>query len=359
LTIVITITAVFLLSGCEGDKLADIPVLTGNEVQEDACAPEGGGGMAQGAAAEAGNDFIKAYTSAGYEGRTDGVGAFLVCGTNGRLDRIYEDNKVENIPNPASGRDLTQVFAGPDATLVSGMSGIILYSYDGKEFHAGGGVGGADVSGVTFFKGRYFASTLGGAVLESADGKEWKISAELADAAIISIAASREHIMAITTATDIFISEDGNTWNCENFNVTYDGYYEKYVFTKIIGIDYALYILGYCEDNPGNPIIMFSDSGGEVWMFRTLAMINELPAEDFYPLEVYSLVVFDEELVAICNNGKVLVMPSCFKCNEFTEPADMDFRDLAAGDGILLFVGDGYEYALLNAFDLQRIDNID
>ena len=297
---------------------------------------------------------VHGYTSAAAENTGGGVASFLACGTDGRLDRISVNNKVDNIPLNVNGSDLTQVLVTPDVTLVGGYSGALLYSRDGNLFTSCTGVGGADILGLAAFKGKYYACARNGSLLESKDAVSWHLIARLSHDPVISIAASDRYIMAITAGSDIFVSKDGNTWSGQNFNTYYNGYYEKYVFTKLAGIGPSIYIIGYPRADRGRPLIMWSDSGGEVWMFKTLGEINKEMPEKYYPLTVNSIVPFTDELLAAANNGRILTLTSCSECNTITGMSDMNSAAMAISGDNLLVVGGGYSYALLNALSLRQ-----
>ena len=291
------------------------------------------------------------YYHAGYEGLTDKGAAFLVCGTGGRLDRVYEDGVLENIPLPIGDKDLTSVFVGEDITLVGGLSGALVYSRDGKSFESSKGTGGEHTMGLTQFAGRYYACTNSGKILSSADGMSWITGKQLADKPLIAIAANDSNIMAITQDTDIFISADGNNWESKNYNEIYYGLAESQTFLNIVNLGESFYILGDTYENPGAPAIMYSYDSGESWMYVVSREINDRPPEEFYPIRAYSACLFGGDLLAACSGGRVLTYTDCPSCNKISETSAADLRCIVNNDSIVLVAGDNFEYAMLTAED--------
>ena len=291
------------------------------------------------------------YVSVAVEDPSPVGGSFLTCGTKGRLDRIFADGTIENIPLD-TGADLTQVLVGPDITLVSGYAGTLLYSKDGQNFSPCEGIDKTDILGLAFFDGKYYACTSGGSILESADGLSWRRNAKLGSEAIISMSAGGEYMMAVTTETDIHISSDGINWDSQNFNIVFNGYYDKFVFEKMECIGETLVILGYPLEYPDIPLVMYSDNGGELWMFYSLAEINDQEMQDFTPLRVNSVCMFDEEIMGACNKGRILALASCETCNLLMTTTNPDFRSITATGERMAVVGDDYAFAIFGVEDL-------
>ena len=301
------------------------------------------------------NYYGYGYLSSAYEGLTDNGEAYLLCGSGGRIDRVYADGGIENMTSPLDSV-LTSVLVAADITLISGASGVLMYSLDGKTFELCKKVTKSDILDLTEFQNMYFACTRDGSVLVSGDGISWRKQSAFADNAIISIASNEEYLFAITAETDIMISQDGQNWTEQNFNDEYDGYYPKYVFTKLVNLGPSFFILGYSAEAPGLPLIMFSDSAGEVWLFKTLAEINDKPPEAFYPLSVNHIGVFDDQLVAACSGGLLLTVTDCPTCNTVSNTSNADLYTMSLSGKHLVVAGEDFQFAVLNSFDLLRDD---
>ena len=290
------------------------------------------------------------YLSSAFEGVSNNKEAFLLCGSDGRIDRVYADGSIENIATPVDSV-LTSVFAAADITLISGASGVLMYSFDGITFKLCNKVTKSDILGLTEFQNMYYACTRDGAVLISDDGISWRKQSAFNDNAIISIASNEKYLFAITAETDIFISQDGQNWSEQNFNDEYDGYYPKYVFTKLVNLGPSFFILGYNAEAPGVPLIMFSDSAGEVWLFKTLAEINDKPPEEFYPLSVNNICVFDDQLVAACSGGLLLTITDCPTCNTVSNTSSADLYTMSLSGEHIVVAGEDFKFVVLNNFD--------
>ena len=288
------------------------------------------------------------YYSAVYAGENEYGAIFLLGGTDGRLDRVFEDGTVENIPLPVEGRDLTTVFVRPEIILVGGYSGALVYSRDGKVFEHGFGVGDFNILDITAFQGKYYASTTCGAVLSSADGVSWVVAAQLSGKPLISIAAASRHILAITGDTDIFNSVDGENWEHQNYNRVYYGLAPELSFRGLVNLYGSFILTAYQPEEPGTPVIMDSRSGGEVWSNIPIRKINERPAFEFYPLTVNAVINFWDDLLVACDNGKILTLDSCATCHQLTEVSSFNLHSIAVSENIIIIAGDNFEFMILN-----------
>ena len=298
------------------------------------------------------------YSFVKYEGEKEKVDSFLACGTGGRIDRIFGDGTVEHISLSGVDNDLTDILTGEGITVISGYSGTMLYSRDGQTFNKCEQFTDSDLVGLTSFKNNYFAAARDGKIYLSNNGESWQQCAEISSDGIVSIAATGDYISAITAKTDIFMSTDGINWELENFNDAYDGYYEKYVFTSIASFGRSLFILGYLESDPGVPNIMFSDSGGEVWLFRVLSEINGQNPREYYPLSINQVIPFDGEMLAICNKGRIATISSCAECNLISEVSQRELHGIALNSGMskIVVVGDNFAFEVLNGDDFREKD---
>ena len=296
------------------------------------------------------------YTYTTYDGMSEKGDVFLACGTNGRFDRIYTDNTVENVPID-SDMDLTQILKWSNITLISGRAGTLLYSIDGQSFSSCGITSNRDILGITHFKDRFYACVSDGSLFASDDGISWRLSAQPTKKPIIAIGSNDVYCMAITADTDIIITEDGITWDLQNFNEVYDGFYEKYEFTNLLALGMSIFILGFPAEDPDCPMVMFSDSGGEVWMFKTLDEINNEEPRSYFPMRINSICSFDGELYGACSGGRVVTISSCSSCNLVADVATADLRSIAVSEGAALAVGDDFQFVFKGFLNPSQDDN--
>jgi len=295
------------------------------------------------------------YYQAEYEGETDKGAAFLACGTGGRLDRIFADGTVQNIPLAVGGdKLLTSILPGKDITLVGGTAGTLVYSRGGGEFRAATGAGAENITGLARFKDKYYACAYSGKLLTSADGVSWKAGKQLTAKPLIAIAADDTYIMAITYDTDIFVSKDGRDWTLQNYDKAYAGLATELTFLNLVNLNGNFFIMGRSTDDPNIPNVMFSFSGGEVWSSVVLDKINNRPPDDFYPMTVYSVCSYQGQTMAACDGGRILTITECNTCNKIAEISKAAFRDIASGGDVMLAAGDNFEYKVLDAKGLRQ-----
>lgn len=299
-------------------------------------------------------DIKPGYYHSQYEGLTYKGAAFLVCGTGGRLDRVFEDGTLENISLPVGDKDLTNVLISGDMTLVGGLSGALAFSRDGKVFELSNGADNEHIMGLAQFNGKYYACTYSGKILSSADGVTWITSERLTDKPLIAVAANDSYIVAITNDTDIFKSTDGSGWDSWNYNERYDGLAEKLSFQNLVRAGAGFYCLGYPSDNPDTPSVMFSYDGGESWLNVVSQKINDKSPFEFYPLAVRSVSYFGDNLLTACDRGRVMVFSDCPACNKIMEVSDADLRCIAVSDNDVVFTaGESFEFSILPKKDIE------
>ena len=281
------------------------------------------------------------YLSVAYDGE-----AFLAVGTNGRLDKIYADKSLKNIPVPTKN-DLLKVFSESGITLISGTGGVILYSADGENFNAIETGVSSTIYDITFFKGKYYACMDNGRILSSGDGVNCEQQRLETDNDIISIASNGKILMAVTSESDIVTSEDGMNWSIDNFNKTYEGYYDPYVFTGIRNIGDSFFVIGRMLENPDIPYVMVSDTG-EVWIQKPLTDIKGIDTEKPASISINAIGYDIDQLLAACDGGRILTISECYACNKIDQYAEVDLKDLALGADKLIIVGDDYVFEILD-----------
>ncbi|WRS26178.1 rhodanese-like domain-containing protein [Oscillospiraceae bacterium MB08-C2-2] len=273
--------------------------------------------------------------------------SFLAAGTGGRLDRIDTQGQAHSIPVPTQ-EDLLQVLAHEGKILVGGTGGTLLYS-TGKDSFTSADTGIAStIWGIAYFQGSYYACTDNGVILRSPDGTDWAAVQTGLNKNIVSIAATDRYIMAITSESDILSSTDGVNWKIEDFNEVYKGYYEPFVFTNIKAIGQLFCVTGYLSADPGVPHMMMSDTG-EVWIFRSLEQIEGVDPEQPRSIKINAIDFETDQILAACNDGQILTISDCSKCNKVESFGEFDLKGLALGAGKLVIVGEDYSYQVLDA----------
>jgi len=299
-------------------------------------------------------ESFQGYTAAIAESNSEKKISFLVCGTQGRLDRIFADGTLENIPLPIGEKNLTSILNGDGIVLAGGEAGALVYSRDGKEFTAAEGTGKEYILGMTQFKGNYYACTYDGNILSSADGMSWDTAEKLTDKPLVGIAAEDDYIIAVTKDTDLFKSTEGEEWDLQNYNELYNGLSEPLSFAGLLNLENSFIVFGQSEESPEKPVVMFSYDAGETWRNTALIEINNQSPETFYPLTVHSIRLLEGELLAACDGGRILTFSDCPSCNIITEATDAaDLRCIEISGDTLLAAGSDFQYEILGTSEVQ------
>ena len=93
-----------------------------------------------------------------------------------------------------------------------------------------------------------------------------------------------------------------------------------------------MYVLGRSYENPNDPSVMFSSDGGDIWIYVDSMEINNRPPEEFYPLTIYSVRFFGNELLAACDGGRLLAFTDCPSCNTIADISNVDLRCIAVSE---------------------------
>ena len=174
---------------------------------------------------------------------------------------------------------------------------------------------------------------------------------------IISLVATNYCVAAITAETDVYVSEDSMNWTQYNFNEFYDGLYPRYVFTRAVGAGGTFFVLGYHEESPNTPLIMFTELG-DVWMSKELTEVNGEPLNPERDMLVNDICFNTDQIVGVMNGGRILNITDCVVCNEEKDlEVTNDLWAVAAGQDGVLVCGEDFYYRVLDS-KLIRQDKI-
>ena len=331
LTLSILVLSLLLSCGCskmEEEKPAEpAPVEDTQEVQEEP-APE---------------------TEDGYTGYRDAeaVGdGFVAVGTGGRIDYISTDGEVLSRES-GTKQDLRSVYAETPNVVVSGTNGTLLVSNDGAESFSAVDVGTkADLNAAVAYNGTLYAAGEGGIIYREANSG-WNPMQMETGHEFIGLVSTEYCIAAITAETDICISTDGLNWEYQNFNEEYDGLYPRYVFTRAVGAGGTFFVLGYEEEDPYMPLIMFTETG-EVYMPKNMAKVNNEYFSDEMKIQIHDICFVIDQIVGVMDDGRVLAITDCTECNEEKQlEDDADLRATTAQEaGVLVCGADFYSLVI-------------
>ena len=285
-----------------GDSLrSDEPPALGHEYENGVCVRCG----------EADPDFGKAvgYLSAAPFGE-----GFIAVGTGGRIDCISLQGEVRHLESGTKA-DLHSVYVDYPNVLVAGDNGTVLVSQDAGEHFAPLSFNPEiDLYGAVQYKDMIYCAGTGGSIYRL-DTNGWKKARIPTTNDVISLIVTRKYLVAVTAETDVLFSENGSAWDYMNFNEDYKGLYPPYVFTRAVAAGETFFVLGYDVDTPNLPLIMYTDTG-EVWMQKVVGIINGEYITGEEDLQIHDVCFNTDQIVGMMNDGRILAITDCFKCNE-------------------------------------------
>lgn len=277
------------------------------------------------------------------EGYTDIVlfrKEFVAIGTDGRIDNICKSGEIILLDN-SNTKKLNCAYANDEILLAAGDYGTILYSADGKRFDRAESPTDQNIYDITSKNGLILAGSDTGLMLVSKQGTSWSDIQTGAKGNILSLSANNSFFIGITDAGEIIKSYDGFNWDVKDYNREYAGYNQYSTFKKILTAQNSIVIIGIHEN--GSPSVLFS-SLGNVWAERLpfyyddegkVCMLTEKPNGITYdPIR--------DQFFLACDNGELLSLPTCIKCNEYIKISEKNLHALIYVDNCLLVVGDDY-----------------
>lgn len=327
-----------LLWSCSG---CDMVSVQEDPVQEDPTKPD---------------EPVVTETAEGYLSAIPMGSDFLACGTGGRIDVITTNGEVTGLDSGTT-ETLTCVFAAGNRLLVSGSGGTLLVSENGGSSFEKLDLGTThDLNAVVEYEDTVLAAGEGGIIYRQNPGG-WEPVQMDSGNEIIGMVATNYCVAAITAQTDVYISTDSMNWTQFNFNEFYDGLYPRYVFTKAVGAGGTVFVLGYHEENPNTPLIMYTELG-DVWMTKELTEVNGEPLDPERDMLVNDVCFNTDQIVGVMNGGRILNITDCVVCNEEKDlEVDTDLWATAVQTDGILVCGEDFYYRVLDS-RLIRQDKI-
>ncbi len=272
---------------------------------------------------------------------------FLAAGAKGRIDLIDDNGKVSFKMITAYNDDLNCVIGDNRIIIATGDNGTILVSSDGQHFEkADSGIRG-NIYSISWLNGLFIAGAENGTLLISKNGMTWSIIKLQLRGSIRSLSANSASCFGVTDEGEIIRSQDGLNWSVTDYNKEYSGYNKPCIFNKILLIPNRLVIAGKHTD--GTPVVLFS-ALGNVWTERHLLydddngmpqMLTSVPNDIAYDAS-------GDQFFIACDNGEILSLPSCSKCNEFLKISEDDLYGIICTGGSLVTVGEGYTFKIID-----------
>jgi hypothetical protein len=265
---------------------------------------------------------------------------FIAVGTDGRIDCISKSG--EKVPVDSSGKyNLNCAFSNDELIIAAGDHGTILYSSDGKNFYQVESGTEKKINGITFKNGLLVAGTDRGTILVSKNGKFWNALSTQIRGNILSLSANTSFFIGVSDSGEIVKSVDGITWEIQDYNREYAGYNQYSIFRKILASPNSIVIIGIHKD--GSPSIVCS-SLGNVWTERPPIYQDDQGVVQGLTNKPNGIAYDPErdQFVVVCDNGELLVLPPCSKCNKWAKISERNFHAIFYFNNCLLIVGEEF-----------------
>ncbi|HLN20538.1 MAG TPA: hypothetical protein VK213_05575 [Bacteroidales bacterium] len=276
----------------------------------------------------------------GYRDIVVAGGKILAAGTNGRLDYYEAAPSAASFSIPYKS-DISSVISVDRMILAAGARGYFIISEDGRNFKVSNTGTAYNINGITMFKNVLVAGADNGTILVSTDGISFGHIQPGVRGNILSVDSNDSFCIGVTDAGEIIKSEDGFTWRVTDFNKEYKGYYQQCTFSKVILTEDRIAVAGSHADN--SPALFFSTSGS-VWNERALNYEDE--RGDFRMMESQiNDIAYDADknvFLLACDDGFLMIIPSCSKCNELMKVTEKDIRAICLSEGKIVIAGQDF-----------------
>jgi hypothetical protein len=269
---------------------------------------------------------------------------FIAVGTNGRIDGISPSGEIMHL-NSVCQENLNSAYSNGEIFLTVGDHGIILYSKNGTSFSRAVSGTGKNILGISGKNGLYVAGADSGTILISNTGVSWKSIPTTIRGKIVSITATNSCFFGVTDSGEIIKSFDGLKWDIQNYNREYAGYNQYSIFRKIVASPNSITIIGIHKD--GSPSIICS-SLGNVWAERPPIYQDDQGVVQGLTNKPNG-IAYDpdrDQFVVACDNGELLALPPCAKCNKWEKISEKNLQAICYFDNYLLIVGEEFSVSI-------------
>lgn len=278
---------------------------------------------------------------------------FVACGTGGRLDYIDIEGNVTQLETGTT-ENLNDVFVEDENIAACGDNGTLIISNDeGKTFRVVD-VGTKDrLCAVAAFAGHIFAAGEKGVIYRD-EVEKWEAIEMESDNELIDLVATEYCVAAITAETNVYLSTDGAEWTHQDFNKYYEGLYPSYVFTSAVPAGETLFVLGYHQEDPNVPLIMYTVEG-DVWMQKEIMHVNGEPVDSETYIRLNDISFNIDQIVGVMDDGQVLAITECITCNELkVMDGAGDLWATAAQEGGVLLCGEDFYVQVAKSSQIRQ-----
>jgi hypothetical protein len=282
----------------------------------------------------------------GYKDITECEGQYIAVGTDGRIDFISPSGKISHINNTLS-EDLNSVYYCDQKIYITGKKGVIELSTNKQTFNKIESGTDKNINSITSFNGNIIAGADQGILLISNNGTTFKTIHLPLKGNITSVSSNESACFGATSEGEIISSSDGYNWKTFDYNKEYSGFYKACSFRCVLMNDKRIAIAGVHDD--GSPVLIFS-SIGNVWTERLLnynddegymGLLTDSPNDLSYDN-------IEDQFIMSCNNGKIMILPSCTKCNKLIKLTDIDLYTITNSENKIIAAGSGFFIKIFN-----------
>ncbi|MFA5328079.1 MAG: hypothetical protein WC384_09830 [Prolixibacteraceae bacterium] len=265
---------------------------------------------------------------------------FIAVGSNGQIDRISKTGEI-NKYHSTVGAKFKCVLTHDKQIIAAGDNGDMLISYGSEKFEKINSGTDGNINSLTWFDNKVIAGADGGEILIGNNIGEFKSIQLNLKGDVVSVSANAVFCFGVTNAGEIIHTTDGENWNVFDFNQEYKGFYKTCYFTSVLVTERNIAVTGIKDD--GLPVFMLSNKG-KVWSERDLSYKDEQGIKDYLkdlPNDIFYDGLYQQYYLA-CENGKLLVLPTCSHCNELAEFPEVNLAGISGINEMLMIVGEGF-----------------
>lgn len=266
----------------------------------------------------------------------------FLAGTSGRIVYYEAAGNAASLNNSFPD-NINSILVYDSLIFAAGDNGTLLFAEDGDKFTRLVTGSSVDINEITIFKDLLVAGADNGSILVSSDGKTCGAMNTGAEGNILSISANKSFCIGVTDKGEIIKSTDGFNWQVTRFNKEYAGYYRPCVFRKVLVTENRIVIAGQYDD--GSPAVMLS-SLGSVWTERILNYETDNGEYRMLICQINDIAydIAGDQFILACDNGEIMFLPSCTKCNMLRIVSDKDINGIALSGEWMFLAGEDYSF---------------
>jgi hypothetical protein len=261
---------------------------------------------------------------------------FIAIKKGGQIDWISEEGVV--FQTRKLEKNLTKIIANDQQLVVSGDQCLLFREKGNTNFQKMDLGRSFTINCLTLFNNMIIAGSDKGEL--RIGNPENQVESVLLNVKgnIVSLSSGNSNCYGVTDRGEIIHSIDGKNWDILDFNKTYDGFYEKCNFKKVLVTPKQIALIGQNEDD--SPALYFS-SKGNVWTKRHLnyeedgnyRAIKSIPTDIYYDS-------YNDQHLLLFTNGKVMGIPSCSHCNKLYDLSENTLHGISGNEHAIIIVGD-------------------